>query len=373
MSGTRAWVNAHPDIVRRIMCDINLDMVGLRLRENRSFMYLHRSGHSTAHFVNDVMESYYRFVGETNVEAITDELGRRGFSRRIISPTGTNDPFYYKISTLHGSSDNAIFNDWTVGIPGVKMIDWPDNYYHTSEDNPDKCDPTQLRRVIFIAAAGSYTMASANDVMAIRILSEMFSGATARIGVQMAKSSDILLKSTAATLKGSYKRAAYNIEGTIIAEKSAMDKLRQLSVKPEVITMVNNRKDKLDDLLQIELSALKDLMVSQAKQLSVPPVDLKPDELEALAIKIVPEPTPKALTMGYGGDSRLIGSVPPDISKNYPYRAIVNTDEAAGMADGKLNILQIKKIVDAEFERESPLQDIMNYYRILKEAGLMKF
>jgi hypothetical protein len=51
----------------------------------------------------------------------------------------------------------------------------------------------------------------------------------------------------------------------------------------------------------------------------------------------------------------------------------VNTDEAAGMADGKLNILQIKKMIDAEFERESPLQDIMNYYRVLKEAGLMKF
>jgi aminopeptidase YwaD len=372
-SGTIPWVNRHPGIIRRTMCDINLDMVGLRLRDSRSFMYFHRAGYSTAHFVNDVMESYYRYVGETNSEGITDEMGRRGFTRRIVSPTGTSDPFYYKISTLHGSSDNAVFNDWTVGLPGVKMIDWPDNYYHTSEDNPDKCDPTQLRRVIFIAAAGAYTMASADDAMALRILSEMYAGACTRVGIQMAKSTDIIFRSNAESLKSSYRRAAFNVEGTILAEKEAMDKLKQLSVKPEVITMINSRKEKLDGLLQIQLSVLRELMVSKAKELSVPVTDLKPNELEAAAIKIIPEPTPLALTLPYSGDSKFVSSVAPDFIKAHPYRAIVNTDEAAGMANGRLNILQIKKMVDAQFERESPLQDIMNYYAILKEAGLMKF
>lgn len=372
-SGTIPWVNKHPDIIKRTMCDINLDMVGLRLRDSRGFMYLHRAGYSTAHFVNDVMESYYRYVGETNIEAITDELGRRGFSRRIVSPTGSSDPFYYKISTLHGSSDNAVFNDWTIGIPGVKMITWPDNYYHTSEDNPDKCDPTQLRRVIFIAAASAYTMASADDAMVLRILSEMYAGACTRVGIQMAKSTDMIFKATAESYKNLYRRAAFNIEGTILAEKEAMDKLMQLSLKPEVLAMIGSRKEKLDGLLQIQLSVLRELMVSKAKELAVPAADLRPDELEAAAIKIVPEPTQKALTLAYGGDSRMISSLDPDFTRNHPYRGIVNTDEAAGMANGKLNILQIKKMVDAQFERESPLQDIVNYYAILKEAGLMKY
>lgn len=372
-SGTIPWVNRHPGIIKRTMCDINLDMVGLRLRDSRSFMYFHRAGYSTAHFVNDVMESYYRYVGETNSEGITDEMGRRSFSRRIVSPTGTNDPFYYKISTLHGSSDNAVFNDWTIGLPGVKMIDWPDNYYHTSEDNPDKCDPTQLRRVIFIAAASAYTMASADDALTIRILSEMYAGACTRTGIQMAKSTDMILKASTESLKNSYRRASYNVEGTILAEKEAMDKLRQLSAKPEVLTMISSRKEKLDDLLQIQLSVLRELMVTKAKELSVPVTDLRPDALEAAAAKIIPEPTPRALTLAYGGDSRFVSSVAPDFIRDHPYRAIVNTDEAAGMANGKLNILQIKKMVDAQFERESPLQDIVNYYAILKEAGLMKF
>lgn len=372
-SGTIPWVNSHPEIVSNALCNINLDMVGLRLRDSKSFFYLHRSGYSTSHFVNDVMESYYRYVGETNSEGITDDLGRHGFKRRIVSPTGTDDPFYYKISSQHGSSDNAVFSDWGIGVPAVKMITWPDNYYHSSEDNPDKCDPTQLRRAIFIAAAGAYTMASADDAMAIRILSEMYAGSCTRMGIQMAKASDMIWNANGETMKSVYKRAAYNLEGFIMAEKSAMETIMQISGKPDVITTLDDSKEKLDDLLQIQLSALRELMTTRSKELAVSPADLKPDSPEAGASKIIPVPTQKALTMGCEGYYQFISALSPDFLKENSYSAIVNTSEAAGLADGKRNLLQIKKMVDAEFERESPLKDIINYYRVLKEAGLMNY
>lgn len=372
-SGTIPWANSHREIVDKALCDINLDMVGLRLRDNKSFLYLHRSGYSTAHFVNDVMESYYRYVGETNSEGITDDLGRRGFTRRMVSPTGTDDPFYYRISSLHGSSDNAVFNDWGIGVPGIKMITWPDNYYHTSEDTPDKCDPTQLRRTIFIAVSGAYTMASADDAMAIRIISEMYSGACTRMGIQIAKSSDMILKATGENINRIFKRASYNIEGFIMAEKSAMETIRQISEKPDVIAVLNNRKEKLDNLLQMQLSALRDLNITRSAELKVIPGDLVPDDLETVALKIIPAPTEKALTMGFEGENRFISALSDEFRKRNPYNQVVNTNETAGLADGKRNLLQIKKMIDAQFERESPLKDIINYFMILKEADLMKF
>jgi aminopeptidase YwaD len=372
-SGTIPWVNAHLEIVKNALCDINLDMVGLRLRDSKSFMYLHRSGFSNTGVVNDVMESYYRYVGETNVTGITDELGRRDFSRRIISPTGSDDPFYYKISSLHGSSDNAVFNDWSIGVPGVKMITWPDDFYHTSEDSPEKCDPTQLRRIIFIAAAASYTMASAGDEMAVRILAEMYSGANTRLGIQMGKASDMIWNASAETMKSAYKRSVYNIEGVILGEKAAIDKVRMISDALEVLSMINNRKEKLDDLLQIQVAALKDLMNARSKELSISPSSLTMDDAEKLAAKIVPVPTEKVKTMKYGGYNEFIRAVPAEFRTSNIYSGIVNTSEAAGLADGKRNLLQIKKMVDAQFERESPLKDIVNYYNVLKEAGLMKF
>lgn len=372
-SGTISWVNAHKELVKKSLCNINLDMVGLRLRDSKSFMSLYRSGYSNTNFVNDIMERYFRYVGETNSEGITDDLGRRGFARRIVSPTGTDDPFYFKIVSLHGSSDNAVFNDWSIGVPGVKMIDWPDNYNHTSEDSPDKCDPTQLRRVIFIAAAGAYTMASAGDEMAIRIVSEMYSGANTRLGIQMGKASDMIWNGSAESMKSVYKRAVYNIEGFIMAEKSAIEKVKMISEAPDVLIMINNRKGKLDDLLQIQLAALKELMNTRSKELSIPVATLNPDDAEKSAIRIFPLPTEKAKTMNYAGYNEFIEELPAEFVKSNPWPGIVNTSEAAGLADGNRNLLQIKKMVDAQFERESPLHDIVNYFNVLKEAGLMKF
>jgi hypothetical protein len=77
--------------------------------------------------------------------------------------------------------------------------------------------------------------------------------------------------------------------------------------------------------------------------------------------------------MGFEGDIKYISALSAEFRNGNSYRGIVNRSEAAGLADGKRNLLQIKKMVDAQFEKESPLQDIINYYRVLKEAGLMKF
>ena len=372
-SGTIPWVNAHNELVKKALCDINLDMVGSRLRDSKSFMSLYRSGYSTASFLNDVMESYFRYVGETNTDGITDYLGRRGFARRIVSPAGSDDPFYYKIYSLHGSSDNEVFNDWSVGVPAVKMGNWPDNYYHTSEDNPDKCDPTQLRRVIFIAAAGAYTMASAGEEMAIRILSEMYAEANTRLGIQMGKASDMIWNATAESMKSVYKRAVYNIEGFILAEKSALEKVIMISGSKEVINSITDRKEKVDAMLQIQLNALNDLMNVRTKELSIDAVTLNPDDAEESAIKIIPVPTERSKTMKYAGYNEYLRKLSPGVLSSYPYAGIVNTNEAAGLADGRRNLLQIKKMVDAQFEKESPLDKIINYYNVLKEAGLMKF
>jgi hypothetical protein len=43
------------------------------------------------------------------------------------------------------------------------MIDWPDQWYHTSGDHVDKTDPTQLKRVAIIGAAAA-SIANADEM-----------------------------------------------------------------------------------------------------------------------------------------------------------------------------------------------------------------
>ncbi len=319
------------------------------------------------------MENYFRYTGQTNTEGITDYLGRRGFSRSIISPTGSDDPFYFRIMSLHGSSDNAVFNDWSIGVPAVKMGTWPDNYYHTSGDSPDKCDPTQLRRVIFIASAGAYTMASAGDEMALRIISEMFSGAVVRIGIQMGKANDMIFNTGSDKIQLTYKRAVYNIEGLMLAEKSAIERVSKISQSPVVLSQINLKKEKLDELLEMLLSSLKENMNERTRILGVQTINIIYGEDEKYSQKIIPVPTEKAERMNYEGYNSFIGELSGEFKQSHPYYGIVNLSETAGLADGKRNLLQIKKMVDAEFENESPMVAIMNYFSVLKEAGLMRY
>ena len=69
-SGTGPWVKANRALMEKTLCNINLDMVGLLLSKSQSFMCLIRTTYGNPHYINDVMENYYRFIGEGNRERI---------------------------------------------------------------------------------------------------------------------------------------------------------------------------------------------------------------------------------------------------------------------------------------------------------------
>ena len=156
-SGTIPWVKAHKDIMDKTLCNINLDMVGLHLKSNNSFFSLMRTTYGNPHYINDVMENYFVYMGEVNREILANRSARK-IANQIIAPSGTDDPFYYQIEQHYGASDHEVFNHWSTHVPGVMLITWPDLYYHTSEDIPNKLDPTQMKRAAAIAAAGAWPL-----------------------------------------------------------------------------------------------------------------------------------------------------------------------------------------------------------------------
>jgi hypothetical protein len=171
--------------MEKTLCNINMDMVGEWLTKCQAHMCLMRTTYGNPHYINDVMENCYRYVGEGNRERIQNRSTSYPVPQRIVAPFGADEPFYYSIETHYGASDHEVFNDWGVGVPGVMMIAWPDPWYHLSGDLADKSDPTQLKRTVVIGAAAAYTVASADDNLAVRIAAETASNATRRLGHQL--------------------------------------------------------------------------------------------------------------------------------------------------------------------------------------------
>ena len=242
ISGTGSWVKANPDIMRRTLCNINLDMVGVDLQKSLAFFCFMRTTYGNPHYVNDVLENVFRYVGETNRSYVTNGMTGQ-LNKRIVAPSGSEQPMPWYAGTHFGSSDHEVFNDWGVGVPGVVLNTWPDQWYHTSEDRPDKLDATQMKRAVAITAAAAYIIASADDGMAGQIAAEIVSNAAGRIGHQLARGVEEMKRAATETLPAVYKKVRAYIEAAGINERATLDigpaarrgqgRLRRVPGRPE--------------------------------------------------------------------------------------------------------------------------------------------
>ena len=386
LSGTGAWARANKDLMAKTLCNINLDMVGEWLSRNQSFMCLMRTTFGNPHYINDVMENYYRYVGEGNREHLQNRGSFYPVTNRIVSPTGSDEPFYYSIETHYGASDHEVFNDWGVQVPGVMMIAWPDRWYHTSGDHVDKSDPTQLKRVGIIAGAAAYTIATADDEMAIRIGGEITSNGTTRLGHQLVRGLEALNAATPQTLEDAYKTARAYVEAAVINEKDTLESVNQLAAdKKRVGDYVLTVQKAIDQVGASHLVALDAHMKATAARLKVAPVALKPTDLETKASKTVPKPTAKVKENGYRGYQDLLNNVPQETRTKLmgPPPAAgggrggfggggLDTQELSRLVNGRHTALDMKKMLDTQSERKADLQQVMNYLELLKAAGLVE-
>ncbi len=375
IGGTGLWIKANKAIMDKTLCNINMDMVGEWLSKNQGFMCLMRTTFGNPHYINDVMENYYRYVGEGNRERIQNRSDAYKVPLRIVAPFGADEPFTYSIETHYGASDHEDFNDWGVRVPGVMMIVWPDRWYHTSGDLPDKSDATQLKRAAAIGAAGAYTIANADDNMAVKIAGEIASNAARRLGHELVVGLETLNKATDKTLLDAFKEARGYIEGGMLNEKDTLDSVLQLVAdKTGVGAYVAQMKKSVDAVGGAHLATLQAHMEAMARKLGTKPVKIELTDAERKAMKVVPKTTAKVTAEGYQGYRKYLDQVPAEQRAKYPYAAeLFTANELQLLINGRHNVLELKTLLDAQSQRKSTVQGIMNYLQILKMAGLVEF
>jgi hypothetical protein len=371
-SGTIPWTRAHRDIIKKTLCNINLDMVGLSLSSFRSFFILHRTSYGNAHYVNDVIENYFRYTGENN--NVNSVITGSRFFKPVVAPSGTNDPFYYQIESSSGGSDHDIFNDLGVGVPGVLLITWPDPFYHTSEDRADKCDPTQLKRAAFITAVSGYTIASAGENEAINIAGEVYGNAVRRLGYRLSMAFDRINKSGADQLVNTLKRALAEIRGVAAGEAMTLGSVNELAPSSERFKeLLRDKSGKLSDFSESLAESLIETAQIRAADFRMPPVELQPSQQERRAMNLIPEITKDPRDFGYEGYTEKLRELPVQIKERYSYSAVPDPAEAAACINGSNSIMTIKYILDAQYNTETSVEGLINYFSQLREAGIIKF
>ncbi len=383
-SGIGKWVQANPKIMERTLCNINMDMVGEWLSKNQAFFCLMRTTYGNAHYINDVMENYYRYLGEGNRERIQNRSTATRVSNvtrvpvRVVAPSGADEPFVYSIETHYGASDHEVFNDWGVGVPGIMMIAWPDKWYHTSGDVADKADPTQLKRAAIIGAAGAYTVASAGPEAAIRIAGETVSNAIRRLGHQLVVSLETLNGASAESFGEDSRFARDVFEAAVMNEKDTLGSILELAPGDASLSGYLAKMAKaVDGVGAAGIAALDAHRAAVARKLDVKIAPVVLSDLEKRAARTIPRPTSKVRQDGYREYQKYITAVPAAERAKFPVQGkdlvIASPGELQLLINGRRSALDIKKMLDAQNERRSTLQAVLNHLEILKLAGLVEW
>jgi len=380
ISGSRAWLNKHADIKARLIADLNFDMEAIGLARSGSYWTMVRTPDTLPSFVNDVAENFMRVVAEVNRERLHYRGTGYGPALPVWAPRGSRDPFYISVDRYYGASDHIVF----IGerIPAVMFITWPDLWYHTSEDAPDKLDSTQFKRVGVVGAAAAAAIAIAGDEMALRIAAESLGNGTSRVGQAQKKGLAYLADLTdPAGFPEAYKEAANAVRHQVSVEKDTVRSAGILTANPAAadkkLAPLVSSLDQRAKALQAEVAEFAKL---RAEQLRVPFVEPAPSDLELKATRLVPEAVGGAqaafgMGMGQRGGQRP-GQPPPDPERAALFAAMRKipgtiSAEIAPLVAQKKTVLEIRDFISGEFE-PVPLADVIAYFEAAQKLGAVK-
>jgi len=322
--GTVAYLEAHPEFSGRILACINLDMVGENLKKCDSIFRIFRTPDSLPTYLNDLIVNLTRYID----------------TKTIGSPAVNPNYLNYRIMPSIYGSDHYWINDGGIRVPAVALVHWPDNFFHTNQDTPDKCDPIELKRVGFITLGSSIFLSNITPRQTISLAEEVACEGLKRISETVRTGIQIMNKTGLSDLDRFFHLAQNKISFTIDREKNAI-----LSTK-RYITNENdfNYIDDLAGRLEVTGNTMKNNIIRHYENLcrqngKEPKVNAL-SEMEREASRIIPKRTRLFL-------SALWRDYLEETGINDGERSIVE-DFVSGIKDSEMKIYEILNFIDGK-------------------------
>src|SRR6266852_5573728 len=159
--GTMAYLSRHPELRKRLVADIHMDMVGGDPFKNKSIFHVTATPWSLPSFVTDVGAALADVI-RSGAANYTDTGGapEAAVVETRVGEQGTRNQFLVDVTPYSEGSDHDDYDSSTIAVPSLYLRDWPDIYIHTDHDTLQQIDATKLRRVALLGAASGYVYAS---------------------------------------------------------------------------------------------------------------------------------------------------------------------------------------------------------------------
>lgn len=217
----------NPDEPKKFLANVHQDMTGADQSMGSRVQHLIFAPHSRTSYLDAIFESVGQYVINTNngFLAASRQGGLpRPHTRPIYSTRGTRQGYNARFVPWFGSSDHITFLDGPINTPAVALINWDDDYIHSSDDDLDKIDQTQLQRNNFLIGAIAYFLSRATERDIPALAAETYAQGTKRLANDLRVAMNLLKEGNAAS--DNWKEANYLIEQGVLREQRALGTIR---------------------------------------------------------------------------------------------------------------------------------------------------
>ncbi|MEW6523059.1 MAG: DUF4910 domain-containing protein [Bacillota bacterium] len=283
MTGTYCFLASHEHLIPHMVAAINLDMVGEKQELCGGPLLVERPARSTPSFTGDLLERI--------LEALASDA-------KNLAGTASYAMFKWATMPFSGGSDHYIFSDPTVDVPCPMVIQWPDRYYHTSEDTVDKVDPFMLEKVVALTGTYAYFLAGAGYAEAVWMGQEQAVAFTRELHLAARARLDPVLRQAAAGREGQgdlwaramrdFGRLGQFLHDCRLRDVKSLNRLLAPAESEAFAAVVEALAPELDRAVQAEAARWQAVAACFQPAEAMPAEDVAGDEWQAAARTMVP-------------------------------------------------------------------------------------
>jgi len=337
LSSQPQYFRDNPQEPRKMLLNLNQDMVGARQSWGGRVQYASRLPWSLPHALDDVMESVLAAVRDGNTSLLTTRGTKtpQPFSREIAAVKGSREPFHARMVPYYDSTDHHAFTPARIGVPGTSLTNWPDEFIHSTGDDLENIDATQLERNAVVVAAVALYFAAVGDAEAPALAASVATRGASRAAADTASAVAHLIQAVPSERAATYRAGRNLIRHSYRKEVAALASVRRLGPKGRTSDYVGEATQNLEDLLANDLRALEKAYAAITGQ-GVPNIEPSKEE-QAMATKVF---VPVADTTQF---FEALGKAKP-VEGLHPMLRF----EILNFADGKRDALEVYEAVAAE-------------------------
>jgi hypothetical protein len=171
----------------------------------------------------------------------------------------------------YDSTDHHSFTPRHVGVPGTSLTNWPDQWIHSSGDDLENIDATQLERNAVVVASVALYFASLRDDEVPALAAYVAARGRARVAADTAVAVAHLARSDTEGRPRAWAEAAGLVRHTHEREERALASLARLDPKGRSRDVVAGARRQIEASRRGELRALEQAYVGLTGARPVPP------------------------------------------------------------------------------------------------------